>query len=278
MPARPKPDSPRARGAKVGDAVNKPALSIKPTKLTTDVAVEIIGMNKWYGDFHVLRDINLKVMGGERIVICGPSGSGKSTMIRCINRLEEHQKGRIIVDGVELTEDLKKIDEVRREVGMVFQHFNLFPHLTILENCTLAPIWVRKMPRHQAEEIAMHYLKRVKIPEQAHKFPGQLSGGQQQRVAIARALCMNPKIMLFDEPTSALDPEMVKEVLDTMVSLAEEGMTMLCVTHEMGFARQVANRVIFMDAGQIVEMNEPNEFFTHPQHERTKLFLSQILH
>ena len=278
MPARPKPDSPRARGAKVGDAVNKPALHIKPTQLTTDVAVEIIGMNKWYGDFHVLRDINLKVMGGERIVICGPSGSGKSTMIRCINRLEEHQKGRIIVDGVELTQDLKKIDEVRREVGMVFQHFNLFPHLTILENCTLAPIWVRKTPKAKAEEMAMQYLKRVRIPEQAGKYPGQLSGGQQQRVAIARALCMNPKIMLFDEPTSALDPEMVKEVLDTMVSLAEEGMTMLCVTHEMGFARQVAHRVIFMDAGQIVEMNEPNEFFTHPQHERTKLFLSQILH
>jgi len=254
------------------------ALKIKPTQLTTPIAVEIIGMNKWYGDFHVLRDINLRVKGGERIVICGPSGSGKSTMIRCINHLEEHQKGQIIVDGVELTEDLKKIDEVRREVGMVFQHFNLFPHLSILENCTLAPIWVRKMPKREAEEIAMHYLKRVKIPEQAHKFPGQLSGGQQQRVAIARALCMNPKIMLFDEPTSALDPEMVKEVLDTMVSLAEEGMTMLCVTHEMGFARQVADRVIFMDAGQIVEMNTPNEFFSNPQHERTKLFLSQILH
>jgi len=254
------------------------ALKIKPTQLSNPIAVEIIGMNKWYGDFHVLRDINLRVKGGERIVICGPSGSGKSTMIRCINHLEEHQKGQIIVDGVELTEDLKKIDEVRREVGMVFQHFNLFPHLTILENCTLAPIWVRKMPKREAEEIAMHYLKRVKIPEQAHKYPGQLSGGQQQRVAIARALCMNPKIMLFDEPTSALDPEMVKEVLDTMVSLAEEGMTMLCVTHEMGFARQVADRVIFMDAGQIVEMNTPNEFFSNPQHERTKLFLSQILH
>lgn len=254
------------------------ALKIKPTQLSTPIAVEIVGMNKWYGDFHVLRDINLRVKGGERIVICGPSGSGKSTMIRCINHLEEHQKGQIIVDGVELTEDLKKIDEVRREVGMVFQHFNLFPHLTILENCTLAPIWVRKMPKREAEEIAMHYLKRVKIPEQAHKYPGQLSGGQQQRVAIARALCMNPKIMLFDEPTSALDPEMVKEVLDTMVTLAEEGMTMLCVTHEMGFARQVADRVIFMDAGQIVEMNTPNEFFSNPQHERTKLFLSQILH
>ncbi len=240
--------------------------------------VELLGVNKWYGEFHVLRDINLSVRKGERIVICGPSGSGKSTMIRCINRLEEHQKGRIIVDGTELTNDLKKIDEIRREVGMVFQHFNLFPHLTILENCTLAPIWVKKMPKRDAEEVAMKYLTRVKIPEQAHKYPGQLSGGQQQRVAIARSLCMSPKIMLFDEPTSALDPEMVKEVLDTMVSLADEGMTMLCVTHEMGFARQVADRVIFMDFGQIVEANEPNEFFKNPQHERTKLFLSQILH
>ena len=244
----------------------------------TDVAVEIINMHKWYGDFHVLRDINLKVMRGERIVIAGPSGSGKSTMIRCINRLEEHQKGKIVVDGIELTNDLKKIDEVRREVGMVFQHFNLFPHLTIMENCTLAPIWVRKMPKKEAEEIAMHYLTKVKIPEQAHKYPGQLSGGQQQRVAIARSLCMNPRIMLFDEPTSALDPEMIKEVLETMVELAQEGMTMLCVTHEMGFARQVANRVIFMDQGQIVEQNAPDEFFDNPQHERTKLFLSQILH
>ncbi len=244
----------------------------------TDVAVEMIGVNKWYGDFHVLRDIDLKVMRGERIVIAGPSGSGKSTMIRCINRLEEHQEGQIIVDGIELTHDLKKIDEVRREVGMVFQHFNLFPHLTILQNCTLAPIEVRKMPKKEAEEVAMHYLERVKIPEQAHKYPGQLSGGQQQRVAIARSLCMNPRIMLFDEPTSALDPEMIKEVLDTMVGLAEEGMTMLCVTHEMGFARQVANRVIFMDEGQIVEQNNPIDFFDNPQHERTKLFLSQILH
>jgi general L-amino acid transport system ATP-binding protein len=252
--------------------------STKPTQLKNQVAVDIIGMNKWYGEFHVLRDITLKVMGGERIVICGPSGSGKSTMIRCINRLEEHQQGRIIVDGIELTNDVKKIDEIRRDVGMVFQHFNLFPHLTVLENCTLGPIWVRKMPKKEAEEVALHYLKRVKIPEQAAKYPGQLSGGQQQRVAIARSLCMNPKIMLFDEPTSALDPEMVKEVLDTMVGLAEDGMTMLCVTHEMGFARQVANRVVFMDAGQIVEMNEPNEFFAHPKHERTKLFLSQILH
>ncbi|MEN0087346.1 MAG: amino acid ABC transporter ATP-binding protein [Pseudomonadota bacterium] len=244
----------------------------------TEVGVEMRDVNKWYGTFHVLRDINLRVMNGERIVIAGPSGSGKSTLIRCINRLEEHQKGQIIVDGNELTNDLKKIDEVRREVGMVFQHFNLFPHLTILENCTLAPIWVRKMPKAQAEEIAMHYLTRVKIPEQANKYPGQLSGGQQQRVAIARSLCMSPKIMLFDEPTSALDPEMIKEVLDTMVGLAEEGMTMLCVTHEMGFARQVANRVIFMDQGQIVEQNEPDAFFDNPQHERTKEFLSQILH
>ncbi|HHK75184.1 MAG TPA: amino acid ABC transporter ATP-binding protein [Rhizobiales bacterium] len=240
-------------------------------------AIELIGMNKWYGDFHVLRDINLKVKHGERIVICGPSGSGKSTMIRCINRLEEHQKGKIIVDGIELTNDLKKIDEIRREVGMVFQHFNLFPHLTVKQNCTLAPIWVRKMPKAEADEIAMKYLERVKIPEQADKYPGQLSGGQQQRVAIARSLCMNPKIMLFDEPTSALDPEMIKEVLDVMVTLAHEGMTMLVVTHEMGFAREVANRVIFMDAGQIVEENEPEEFFSNPQSDRTKLFLSQIL-
>jgi general L-amino acid transport system ATP-binding protein len=252
-------------------------LRLKPSQLNTPVAVELVGVNKWYGDFHVLREINLKVMGGERIVICGPSGSGKSTMIRCINRLEEHQKGKIFVDGVELTNDLKKIDEVRREVGMVFQHFNLFPHLTVLENCALAPIWVRKTPKQDAEDIAMHYLTRVKIPEQAGKYPGQLSGGQQQRVAIARALCMNPKIMLFDEPTSALDPEMVKEVLDTMVGLAEDGMTMLVVSHEMGFARQVANRIMFMDSGQIIEANVPEEFFNHPQHERTKLFLSQIL-
>ncbi|MBM3530658.1 MAG: amino acid ABC transporter ATP-binding protein [Alphaproteobacteria bacterium] len=251
---------------------------LKPTQLNTEVAVDMIGVHKWYGDFHVLRDINLRVGKRERIVICGPSGSGKSTMIRCINRLEEHQQGRIVVDGVELTDDLKKIDEVRRDVGMVFQHFNLFPHLTVLENLTLAPVWVRKMPKRQAEEIAMHYLTRVKIPEQARKFPGQLSGGQQQRVAIARALCMNPKIMLFDEPTSALDPEMVKEVLDTMVQLAEDGMTMLVVSHEMGFARQVADRMVFMDEGQIVEVNTPSAFFDNPQHERTKLFLSQILH
>jgi general L-amino acid transport system ATP-binding protein len=247
-------------------------------KVSNEVAVKMAAVNKWYGDFHVLKDINLTVNKGERIVICGPSGSGKSTMIRCINRLEEHQKGQIVVDNIELTNDLKRIDEVRRDVGMVFQHFNLFPHLTILENCTLAPIWVKKMPKKEAEEVAMHYLKRVRIPEQAKKYPGQLSGGQQQRVAIARSLCMNPKIMLFDEPTSALDPEMVKEVLEVMISLAESGMTMLCVTHEMGFARQVANRVIFMDAGQIIEQNEPEEFFHRPQHERTKLFLSQILH
>jgi general L-amino acid transport system ATP-binding protein len=241
-------------------------------------AVEIAGMHKWFGDFHVLRDINLTVARGERIVICGPSGSGKSTMIRCINRLEDYQQGRVVVDGVLLTNDLKSIDEVRREVGMVFQHFNLFPHLTVMENLTLAPIWVRKMPKREAEKIAHQYLERVRIPEQANKYPGQLSGGQQQRVAIARALCMNPKIMLFDEPTSALDPEMVKEVLDTMVELAESGMTMLVVTHEMGFARQVADRIVFMDEGQIVEVNAPEAFFAHPRHERTKLFLSQILH
>ena len=246
-------------------------------QVSDEVAIQIIGMHKWYGQFHVLKDINLTVNRGERIVICGPSGSGKSTMIRCINRLEEHQQGQIIVDNIELTNDIRKIDEIRREVGMVFQHFNLFPHLTVLENCTLAPIWVRKMPKAEAEEAAMEYLERVKIPEQANKFPGQLSGGQQQRVAIARSLCMNPRIMLFDEPTSALDPEMIAEVLDVMVSLAESGMTMLCVTHEMGFARRVANRVIFMDGGEIIEQNEPEEFFNNPQSDRTKLFLSQIL-
>jgi general L-amino acid transport system ATP-binding protein len=253
-------------------ALDGPAEGMKLEVSKTDVAIDMIDMNKWYGDFHVLKNINLKVMRGERIVICGPSGSGKSTMIRCINRLEQHQGGSIVVEGIELTSDLKRIDEIRREVGMVFQHFNLFPHLTILENCTLAPIWVRRMSKKDAEKIAMEYLTRVRIPEQANKYPGQLSGGQQQRVAIARALCMNPRIMLFDEPTSALDPEMIKEVLEVMV------MTMLCVTHEMGFARQVANRVIFMDAGQIIEQNEPEQFFTNPQHERTKLFLSQILH
>ncbi|KFI27589.1 ABC transporter ATP-binding protein [Haematobacter missouriensis] len=243
----------------------------------SDIAVQIVKMNKWYGQFHVLRDIDLTVAKGEKIVIAGPSGSGKSTLIRCINRLEEHQSGQIIVDGTELTNDLKNIDKVRSEVGMVFQHFNLFPHLTILENCTLAPIWVRKVPKKEAEETAMHFLRKVKIPEQANKYPGQLSGGQQQRVAIARSLCMRPRIMLFDEPTSALDPEMIKEVLDTMIELANEGMTMLCVTHEMGFAQAVADRVIFMDQGQIVEQNNPTEFFNNPQSDRTKLFLSQIL-
>jgi len=242
-----------------------------------EVAIEIVGLSKWFGEFHALRDVSLKVMRGERIVICGPSGGGKSTLLRCINRIESWQRGRLIVDGTELTDDLKRIDEIRREVGMVFQHFNLFPHLTVLENCVLAPIWVRRIPRKDAEAIARHYLARVRIPEQAGKYPGQLSGGQQQRVAIARALCMQPKIMLFDEPTSALDPEMVKEVLDTMVGLALDGMTMVVVSHEMAFARQVANRIILMDAGQIIEMNEPEAFFSRPQHERTKAFLSQIL-
>jgi general L-amino acid transport system ATP-binding protein len=242
------------------------------------VAIEMEGVHKWFGAFHVLRNINLSVRRGERIVVCGPSGSGKSTLIRCINRLEEHQRGVIRVGGVELTQDIRRIDEVRRDVGMVFQQFNLFPHLTILENCTLAPIWVKKMPKREAEELAMQLLNRVKIPEQAAKYPGQLSGGQQQRVAIARALCMKPEIMLFDEPTSALDPEMVKEVLDTMTALAQDGMTMMVVTHEMGFARQVADRVVFMDMGEIVEINAPTEFFGAPRHERTKLFLSQILH
>jgi len=246
-------------------------------QVTDDVMISMEKVNKWYGTFHVLRDINLTVNKGERIVICGPSGSGKSTLIRCLNRLEEHQAGTITVQGITLNNDLKNIDEIRREVGMVFQHFNLFPHLTILENCTLAPIWVRRMPKAEAEEIAMKYLERVKIPEQAHKYPGQLSGGQQQRVAIARSLCMEPQLMLFDEPTSALDPEMIKEVLDTMVSLAEDGMSMICVTHEMGFARKVANRVIFMDEGQIIEEKEPEEFFNNPENERTQPFLSQIL-
>ena len=245
---------------------------------TNDPIIRIAELNKWFGSFHVLRDIDLEVAARERIVICGPSGSGKSTLIRCINRLEEHQKGSIVVDGTELTHDLKNIDAIRREVGMVFQQFNLFPHLTVLENCTLAPIWVRKTPRAEAERIAMEYLERVRIPDQAGKYPGQLSGGQQQRVAIARSLCMRPKIMLFDEPTSALDPEMIKEVLDVMVDLAESGMTMLVVTHEMGFASQVADQVIFMDAGQIVEQNTPDEFFGNPRSDRTKLFLSQVLH
>jgi general L-amino acid transport system ATP-binding protein len=243
-----------------------------------ELIIRIIGMHKWYGEFHVLQDINLDVRRQERIVICGPSGSGKSTLIRCINRLEEHQRGKIIVDGTELTNDLKNIEKIRAEVGMVFQHFNLFPHLTILQNLTLGPIWVRKTPRREAEASAMHYLEKVHIAEQANKYPGQLSGGQQQRVAIARSLCMAPKVLLFDEPTSALDPEMIKEVLDAMIDLAQEGMTMLVVTHEMGFAKSVAHRVMFMDAGQIVEQNSPDAFFDHPQNERTKLFLSQILH
>lgn len=252
--------------------------SIAQAGQASEPVIRMLGVHKWFGQFHVLKDINLSVRQGERIVLCGPSGSGKSTTIRCLNRLEEHQQGRIVINGVELTSDLKQIEAIRSEVGMVFQHFNLFPHLTVLQNCTLAPMWVRKLPRRQAEEVAMHYLERVRIPEQANKYPGQLSGGQQQRVAIARALCMKPKIMLFDEPTSALDPEMVKEVLDTMVSLAESGMTMLCVTHEMGFARTVADRVIFMDKGEIVEQAEPEVFFTSPVNDRTKLFLSQILH
>jgi general L-amino acid transport system ATP-binding protein len=244
-----------------------------------DAIIRMQGVNKWYGQFHVLRNINLNVTPGERIVVCGPSGSGKSTMIRCINRLEEHQQGQIIVDGTELTNDIKQVETIRRDVGMVFQHFNLFPHLTVLENLTLGPIWVLKRSRAQAEAAAMKYLERVRIPDQATKYPGQLSGGQQQRVAIARSLCMEPKVMLFDEPTSALDPEMVKEVLDVMVTLAQEsGMTMICVTHEMGFARKVADRVIFMDRGEIIEENTPDAFFDNPQNERTKLFLSQILH
>ncbi len=245
---------------------------------TESPMIHLEDVHKWFGQFHVLKAIDLKVAKGERIVICGPSGSGKSTLIRCINRLEEHQRGRILVDGVELSNDVKNIDHIRSEVGMVFQHFNLFPHLTVLQNCTLAPIWVRRLPRREAEQAATQYLERVRIPEQAHKYPGQLSGGQQQRVAIARSLCMNPRIMLFDEPTSALDPEMIKEVLDVMVELAESGMTMLCVTHEMGFAKTVANRVIFMDEGEIVEQAPPAEFFENPRSERTKLFLSQILH
>lgn len=249
-----------------------------PTPSSDEKIITINGMHKWFDDFHVLKNINLEVRRGERIVICGPSGSGKSTLIRCINRLEEHQQGTITVDGTELTQDLKNIEIVRSEVGMVFQQFNLFPHLTVLENVALAPIWVRKMPRAEAEESAMKYLERVKIPEQALKYPGQLSGGQQQRVAIARSLCMNPRIMLFDEPTSALDPEMIKEVLDVMIELAESGMTMLVVTHEMGFATAVAHRVIFMDGGEIIEEKPPQEFFENPEHDRTKLFLSQILH
>ena len=253
-------------------------ISSAPSVDASKVIISIDAMHKWFGDFHVLKNINLKVHRGERIVICGPSGSGKSTLIRCINRLEEHQQGTIEVDGTELTHDLKNIEIIRSEVGMVFQHFNLFPHLTALENLTLAPIWVRNTPKAEAEEAAMKYLERVKIPEQAHKYPGQLSGGQQQRVAIARSLCMNPRIMLFDEPTSALDPEMIKEVLDVMIELAESGMTMLVVTHEMGFATAVAHQVMFMDEGEIIEQNIPHEFFNNPQNDRTKLFLSQILH
>ena len=241
-------------------------------------AIEIQDLHKWFGDFHALRGVDLTVQAGERIVICGPSGSGKSTLIRCVNQLERHQRGAIIVNGVEATANPKTLDAIRREVGMVFQSFNLFPHLTVLENCTLAPIWVGKARKAAAEETAMALLERVRIPEQAHKYPGQLSGGQQQRVAIARSLCMNPKVMLFDEPTSALDPEMVKEVLDTMVRLAEDGMTMLVVTHEMGFARQAADRVIFMDQGQIVETADPATFFDHPRHERTRAFVGQLLH
>jgi general L-amino acid transport system ATP-binding protein len=265
-------------GQSKGDGGSTPHIVLDMRTTENETAIEIVGLDKWFGSFHVLRDVDLKVMRGERVVICGPSGSGKSTLLRCINRIEDWQRGRVIVDGMELTEDLKKIDEVRREVGMVFQQFNLFPHLTVLDNCTLAPIWVRKLPKKEADEVARHFLERVRIPEQADKYPAQLSGGQQQRVAIARALCMQPKIMLFDEPTSALDPEMVKEVLDTMVGLALDGMTMVVVSHEMGFARQVANRMVLMDVGQIIEMNEPEAFFNHPRHERTKLFLSQILH
>ena len=258
------------------ESLTETKTQIESSKGEDDI-IQIVAMHKWFGEFHVLKDINLTVKAQERIVVCGPSGSGKSTLIRCINRLEEHQKGQIIVDGIELTNDLKNIDLIRREVGIVFQHFNLFPHLTVLDNLTLGPIWVRNTPKKEADELAMKYLERVKIPEQAAKFPGQLSGGQQQRVAIARSLCMNPKIMLFDEPTSALDPEMIKEVLDVMIELAETGMTMIVVTHEMGFAKTVAHRVIFMDEGEIIEENEPHAFFNNPRHDRTKLFLSQIL-
>jgi len=264
----------------MNDCLDEPRLQ-KPLNSTSDQQVtsliDIRGLNKWYGQFHVLRDINLQVNKGEKIVICGPSGSGKSTLIRCINCLEEHQQGSIVVDGTRLTNDLDNIETIRREVGMVFQQFNLFPHLTILENCTLAPIWVRKQSKKEAEKVAMEYLERVHIPDQAHKYPGQLSGGQQQRVVIARSLCMNPEVVLFDEPTSALDPEMIKEVLDVMIELAREGMTMLCVTHEMGFARTVADRVIFMDEGQIIEQAPPAEFFDHPRSERTRKFLGQVL-
>ncbi|NKC32586.1 amino acid ABC transporter ATP-binding protein [Falsiroseomonas selenitidurans] len=261
----------------MGETIDHEARFASAMRTDAPPAIVLQDVNKWFGALHVLRDINLSVATGERVVVCGPSGSGKSTMIRCINRLEQHQQGKIIVDGIELSDDLRSLDAIRREVGMVFQSFNLFPHLTVLENCTLAPIWVRRMPKKEAEDLAMEYLERVRIPEQAKKFPGQLSGGQQQRVAIARALCMKPKIMLFDEPTSALDPEMIKEVLDTMVMLAETGMTMICVTHEMGFARQVADRVVFMDRGEIVESGEPEALFSDPKTDRLKLFLSQIL-
>ena len=252
-------------------------MSLESHRAEADIAIEMRDVHKWYGRFHVLKGVDLDVARGERIVVCGPSGSGKSTLIRCVNALEAHQRGRIVVNGVELTDDQKRIEEIRRDTGMVFQHFNLFPHLTVLENCTLSPIWTLRMPQKDAEARAMHFLERVRIPEQAHKYPLQLSGGQQQRVAIARALCMAPKVMLFDEPTSALDPEMVKEVLDTMVALAKDGMTMICVTHEMGFAREVADRVAFIDRGEILELDRPEPFFSNPQHERTRLFLSQIL-
>jgi general L-amino acid transport system ATP-binding protein len=258
--------------------MNKESSKNTKKQLPDEPMIEIMEVHKWFGDFHALQGINLTIDKQERIVICGPSGSGKSTLIRCINRLEEHQRGRIIVDGIELTNNIKNIEKIRAEVGMVFQHFNLFPHLTIVENLTLGPIWVRKVAKPEAEEIAMYYLEKVHIPEQARKYPGQLSGGQQQRVAIARSLCMNPKVMLFDEPTSALDPEMIKEVLDVMIDLAQEGMTMIVITHEMGFAKSVAHRVLFMDYGKIVEGNTPEDFFENPQNERTKLFLSQILH
>jgi general L-amino acid transport system ATP-binding protein len=262
-----------AEAATVADPTAEPVATTR----SDEIIVDLQRVNKWYGEFHVLKDIDLTVRKGERYVVCGPSGSGKSTLIRCINRLEEHQSGRILVEDIELTDDVKNVEMIRREVGMVFQSFNLFPHLTVMENCTLAPIWVRKMPQKEAEEIAMYFLERVRIPEQAQKYPGQLSGGQQQRVAIARSLCMRPKIMLFDEPTSALDPEMIKEVLDVMVELAKEGMTMICVTHEMGFAKSVADAVVFMDQGEIVEMAPPAEFFGNPKSDRTKLFLSQVL-
>src|SRR5690606_23759669 len=273
----PSPAGSRGKPQSPGGSMDQPSAATTLAVQNSVPAVELIGVNKWFGEFHVLRDINLSVAQGEKIVICGPSGSGKSTLIRCINRLEDHQQGKIIVEGIELTSDLRNIEKIRSEVGMVFQSFNLFPHLTVLDNLCLAPVWVKKMPRAEAERVAMTYLERVKIPEQAHKYPGQLSGGQQQRVAIARALCMNPRIMLFDEPTSALDPEMIKEVLDVMIELARSGMTMLCVTHEMGFARSVADRIIFMDRGEIVEQGDPVTFFNDPKSERTRLFLSQIL-